>query len=339
MKLATIQLIKDVKPHPNADSLEIAKVLGYTVVVKKGEFKPGDRCLYVMVDSILPEYEEFKFLEKVKYRIKPVKLRGVISQGICFPLDIAKKYMSKYYFDNRFGGMWDGNVLTDNYFYVGADLTEILGIAKYEKPVPECRDAKGDFPSIISKTDEERVENMIHLIDYLKGKDVAITIKHDGTSATYIKDGDLRVCSRRLELKDGNNVYWNMARKYNLNRLPEGVCLQGEIVGPGIQKNPEDLTQTQFLVFNIRTDRFLNYYEQEEFAEEFGLDLVDKCTIIENFQLTYEDLLSIAEKARYRNGKSAEGIVVRPLENLYCEELGKDLSFKVISPEYAMRND
>lgn len=347
MKLATIQTIKEIKEHPNADSLELAKVLGYTVVVKKGEFQPGDKCLYVAVDSILPPEPEFEFLEKVKYRIKPVKLRGIISQGICFPLSVADKYTQRFLDKENHAGRYkireDKSIALDDniYFPEGKDVTEILGVAKYEKPVPECRDAAGQFPTdLLSKTDEERVENLTHIIDYLKGKRVAITIKHDGTSATYIKEDKLRVCSRSLELKDGNNVYWNIARKYKFENLPSGVYLQGEIVGPKIQNNPEGLTQVDFLCFNIIVDgKFLSYYQQEEFAEKYGFNLVDKHSIIEDFNFTYDDLLEISNNAKYRNGKPAEGIVVRPTEPFYCDELGKNLSFKVISPEYAIKHD
>src|ERR1035441_5714277 len=90
--LATIQKILEIRPHNNADALEIAKVLGWQVVVKKGEFKAGDLVVYIVIDTVLPERAEFEFLRTKHFRIKPIRLRGEESAGICFPLNILPNY-------------------------------------------------------------------------------------------------------------------------------------------------------------------------------------------------------------------------------------------------------
>jgi RNA ligase (TIGR02306 family) len=87
-KLASIQRVIALRPIENADAIEVADILGWHVVVKKGEFKVGDLCVYCEIDSILPEREEFEFLRPRKFRIRTIKLRGQISQGVCFPLSV-----------------------------------------------------------------------------------------------------------------------------------------------------------------------------------------------------------------------------------------------------------
>jgi len=146
-KLATIEKIIDLQPIKNSDFLERATIKGWQLVVKKGEFSTGDFCVYFEVDSILPIRPEFEFLRKNcwnsrynGFRIRTVKLRGQISQGIAFPLSIL--------------GDRNLSVLNEGY-----DLTEELGIQKYVPEIPSCLSGtvEGLFPNFIPKTDEERV--------------------------------------------------------------------------------------------------------------------------------------------------------------------------------------
>jgi len=137
-KLASIQRIKNLEPIAGADAIEKATVLGWQLVVKKGEFAIGDLCVYCEIDSRLPDRPEFEFLKARGMRIRTVRLRGQISQGICFPLSILPVYT---------------DVQEDT------DVTELLDITKYEPPIPAqlAGVAKGLFPSFIPKTDETRV--------------------------------------------------------------------------------------------------------------------------------------------------------------------------------------
>jgi len=115
-KLASIQKIRALTPIEGADAIEMATVLGWQLVVKKGEFQAGGLCVYCEIDSILPARPEFEFLKPRGMRIKTIRLRGQISQGICFPLSILP----------------EGSPIEE-----GADVTEILGIAKWEMPIPD----------------------------------------------------------------------------------------------------------------------------------------------------------------------------------------------------------
>ena len=150
-KLATIQKIKEIIEHPNADQLEIAIIKGWQVIVKKGEFKQGDGCVYVEIDSILPEKECFEFLRERKFRVKTIKLRKVISMGICFPLSVLEDYFNC---KDEFLEMMEEDM----------DITDLMEVEKYEIPLPAClQGAKGRRPSYIPKTDEERIQNIQRL--------------------------------------------------------------------------------------------------------------------------------------------------------------------------------
>jgi RNA ligase (TIGR02306 family) len=92
-KLASIELIKEIVPIPNADSIELAKVLGYQAVVKKGEFQVGQKIVFVLPDTVLPDYPWFSEYKKYcKTRIKAVKIRGVWSMGLILPFNILDNY-------------------------------------------------------------------------------------------------------------------------------------------------------------------------------------------------------------------------------------------------------
>lgn len=318
--LASVQIIQDVKKHPNADALDIVEVLGWVVVTKSGEFKPGDACVYVALDSILPERTEFEFMRKSNFRVRTIKLRGQLSQGICFPLSI----------------------LSGDRYIKGQDVTEELGVTKYEKPIPQSQDAKGSFPTeLVSKTDEERLQNIPDVMDFLKGRALYISKKHDGTSFTFTKqDDDIKVCSRNLELKEGNNHHWNIAKQFKLFDIPGNFIIQGELVGPGIQGNREGLKEVTLKVFNVyRHGQLLGYDKMREFCVSYNLPMVDLVYIgYNNYYHTVDDFLQLADLTKYDNGSQAEGIVVRLADNIFCSAVGKDLSFKVISNKYALKH-
>lgn len=130
--LVSIQKIKELHPIAESDNIEVAKILGWSVVVKKGEFKVGDKVVYAEIDSLFPDKEEFEFLRGSKFRIRTIKLRGQISQGIAFPL----------------------SVLPAGEYNIGEDVTDILGVSKYEPIIPACLSGKirGQIPSFIQKT-------------------------------------------------------------------------------------------------------------------------------------------------------------------------------------------
>lgn len=227
-KLASIQRIKALDPIPNADAIERATVLGWQLVVKKGEFQVGDLCVYCEIDSLMPDRPAFEFLRPRGMRIRTVRLRGQISQGICFPLEILPAHVA---------------------IEEDTDVTEALAIEKYEPPMPASLAgvAKGPFPGFIPKTDETRVQVLQERLDAFAGKPCYIAEKLDGTSVTfYLKDGEFGVCSRNLNLLDTpDNTLWKLARQYQiedkLRALGSNFALQGEAVGEGIQSNKYQL--------------------------------------------------------------------------------------------------
>ena len=168
MKLASIELISDIQPHPNADKLDLAKVLGYTCIIEKGKYKVGDAVVLIQPDTVLPDKPWAEVFKKKGNRTKAIKLRGVWSFGIVMsPYDVCDLSDLK------------GMLLPSN---IGKDISERIGVTKYEAPQPQQLDAKGHLPFGLGKTDEERYQN---ILDLPFGEIVDVTLKIDGQSATY----------------------------------------------------------------------------------------------------------------------------------------------------------
>ena len=326
------------KPHANADALELAEVLGWQVVVKKGEFKTGDLCVYVVVDTVLPEKPDFEFLRNKHFRIKPIRLRGEASNGICFPLSILPMFRKAE----------DVETSVFEKYNVGDDVSDILEIKHYEKPMPAnlAGQAYGHLPGYLIMTDEDNLRSYPEALAELIGNEYYITRKDDGSSGTFfIKDGVFGVCSRRIHLKeDANNGFWRMAEKYNLEASIRGffpsteeVAIQGEVVGPGIQGNPLGLTELElhvFSIFHIQTRAYYPFVSIREFCNQVNVPMVSLVDMGDKFKYKLEDLISMANKLKYPNGKPAEGIVIRPQFPLFSTILNKPWSGKVISETY-----
>lgn len=329
-QLATIQKITSLSPIDGADKIEVATILGWKVVVKKDDFKVNDYVVFCEIDSILPDNNpEFYFLKDRGYRIKTIKLRKQISQGICFSLNVL-------YSNPEFEGP-----VTE-----GQDVTALLGVTKYD-PIanlpPQLRgQVKGNFSKWVPKTDETRIQSVLSVLEELKGKPYYFSLKMDGTSFTFVKkDGETEVCSRNLSLKETEeNLYWKIARQYDLiNKVPDNFALQGEIVGPGIQGNRLGLKDYELFVFNvynINECRYLNFNEYIDFVNYLGIKYAPTLELGDSFNFNLDQLLEIA-KGKYDSGHPREGIVVRPLTEMYSERLKGRLSFKVINNDYLLK--
>jgi RNA ligase (TIGR02306 family) len=325
---ASIQKIIDIRPIENADSIEKAYVLGWQVVVKKGQFKVGDLVVFVTIDSVLPPKPEFEFLAKNKYRVRTIKLRGELSQGIIFPATILP--------DKK----WRG---------AGDDVSEILGVTHYEKPVPggfNQGDTKGNFPPWFPKTDEERIQNVPEVLDELRDNSYVITEKCDGTSCTiYFNRGEFGVCSRNMEKKDSeSSVYWQMARKYDLEKklrnLNRNLAIQGELCGPGIQKNKLGLKELDFFVFDIfdiDDGKYMSYPKQLQIITSFELNKVPLIQFGEGFAFDLEQLLEKAKGKYNGTDNDREGIVVRALYGDFSEKMRSRISFKVLNNDFLLK--
>ena len=343
MKLASFEIITEILPIEGADRIELARVQGWQSVIKKGEYKVGDRVIFVPIDTIIQPAEWNKFLwdkeDPTKpIRVKTVKLRGVVSQGLIFPTSLVSAQE-----------IWDH--MDDPSEDVS--IAGILGITKYEKPISVSLAgiALGNFPThLISKTDEDNLLSNISVLEELKQADfVQATLKMDGTSATYIKDveGNFHVCSRNLELKNTEtSVYWQIARKYKLEeQMRSGTCLQGEICGPGIQGNPAGLNELSFFKFNFKdlaSQEYRNFYFSSKDTWLTNIPAVKevKTWTKEEFQnMTVVDLQEFVNSLVYKDSnKPAEGIVLRGLtkdeELIFSKTLQKMLSVKIINQKY-----
>ena len=337
--LASIQRITDIQPIEGADAIEVASVLGWKVVVKKGEYQVGDLAVYMEIDSVPPDEEQYRFLWKFaeqrpnNFRIKTIKLRGQISQGILFPLDLATRTYAML--------MQPIDQMADE-FLIGTDLTELLGITKYEPPLPKgSDDIAGQFFDGVPKTDEERVQSSTgrkHL-EALQGKPYNITIKLDGASMTVaMHGGEPKVASRNYRLADvDNSAYWNAARNGNLLhfvQLYPHLAVQGELCGPGIQSNRLGLAEHRCFVFNIY-NRDLGVYEPYDriwqAAQEFMFDIVPMVEWGMSFNADADDLLKFAEGKYEGTNNEREGIVIRN------DDDGPFTSFKAISNRYLLK--
>lgn len=340
-KLATIRQISAIEPIPNADKIEVATVDGWQVVIRKGEFSVGELCVYCEVDSFLPIKPEFEFLRKSSYRkfpdgregfrLKTIKMRGCLSQGLILPINVVT-------------GLIPPNPETENSSdLLFKDVTNILGIVIYDPPIPACLSGKviGLFPSFIPKTDEERFQNLGRVLPKYLGTKFYVTEKIDGTSTTiYVKDGYVGVCSRNLELDmfDVNNSYirtfTEMGLIEKLQTFTGNIAIQGELVGPGIQKNLYKRTKAEIYVygiFDIDTQSYLPYNEFLSMLNHFKLNTVP--TVDANFTYEGQDLLLMADGKSLLNPElDREGLVFRTVG------LPK-FSFKSISNKFLLINE
>jgi RNA ligase (TIGR02306 family) len=338
--LVTIQRILALNPIPNADKIEQATILGWSLVVPKGDFKVGDLCVYCEVDSILPDKPEFEFLRTRRFRIKTIRLKGVISQGIAFPLSILKD-----------------SCLIVPQVTEGQDVTDLLGVTKFEIPIPVCMSGimKGNFPGFIPKTDEERIQNIPWILDvYHNQGPFNYTEKLDGTSATYyIKDGIFGVCSRNIDLarpepdvsaKDKIlNVFWKVANELhledNMKRLGDNFAIQGEIIGPGIRQNRYGLNEHRIYIYNvfdIATGKYADVHAID-IIKALGLVSVPLVSITKTLPPDIETLVKFATiQSIIAPSILIEGMVIRPKYNINDARIGR-LSFKVLNPEYLLK--
>jgi RNA ligase (TIGR02306 family) len=329
-KLASIQVIDTLAPIAGADAIDQARVMGWTVVVKKGEFSPGDRCVFFEIDSILPDGASWaEFMRARGFRIRTLKLRGVLSQGLAPPVAI----------------LGDGETPA-----VGADVTELLGIRKFEAILPDTREVAGPFPALVPKTDEIRLQSALGVLDEIRGVDHFVTTKLDGTSTTYFRDldGAFVACSRNWALTRGENAAWRAALALDLpSRLPEGIAVQGELCGPGIQKNRLGLSNVEwfcFSVYDARASRFLGFDEFMAFCTEHQLATVPIERVVRGeaaarCEHTLDAWLE-ASRGLYAGTKNRkEGIVVRPVVETQSTTLAGRLSFKVINNEFLLKDE
>ncbi len=376
-KLAHIEKIEWIREIPGADKICTYGILGWEVIDQKGKYNVGDKVIYCEIDSVLPDRPEFEFLRDRKFRIRTIKMKGQVSQGLILPLSSLPQ-------------------IVINSLKEGQDVTQWLEITKYLTPSEReeikkvevnqnkltkfmkryswyrrlflTRKQKEGFPYWVSKTDEERIQNIPQVLEQFKDKEVYVTEKIDYQSVTFTgkmvprfnnsfgklfpKKYQFVVCSRNLTTNDKNSLYWKIAKKYNIEQILKEnptLTIQGEQGDTKVQGNKYGIAEPTMWVFNI-IDHEKNYHydwkELSEFCKKYNLNTVP---LIEPYTFTKSDKTykfpplsilgsTVQELVEFSKGKSVlaniprEGIVVRCIEN------GKKLlSFKVINPDFLLK--
>lgn len=271
-KLASVQKVIELSPIEGADRIVEARVMGWRTIVKKDEFRVGDYCLFFEVDSILPDAPWSEFMRSKKFRIKTMKMKRVLSQGLALPLRIFPE-----------------EVQNQIELSEGFDCSNILGVTKFEPPIVDFVggfvDQAGPFPTHVPRTDEDRIQSNMQLLEYITGQPYAITVKIDGSSltATYDPDDNFLVCSRNFVLKnvpDRLSRHAVVANKYQLSDKLKGTSLaiQGELVGPGVQTNCLRLTEHELLIFNVFDWKERRYFNHREVVDFLPIHESQCCT-------------------------------------------------------------
>lgn len=344
-KLASIQRIWKIEPIDGADRIELAYVLGWQCVVNKGQFKPMDLAVYFEIDSFLPIRPEYEFMRASSYRntdimgegfrLKTQKFRGQVSQGLLLPVSLFHE------------------VPTDT--ELGTDVTEILQVRKWEieERATTGGTVIGELPRSIPHTDETRVQAAPELIKEFAGLQYYISTKMDGSSHSISFDENgIHVTGHNYEYKDdGSSDFYNLVNERGYVDIikvfaeREGLkefTVQGEFCAPGIQQNRLKLKRPEWYVFTIMEngrrvglDRMLAICKALEFTtvpiEEVDTDLPAKYPTVE--------ALLVRADGNYPNGGKKEGIVIRPVEPVYSRSICAELSMKVVSNKYLLKND
>lgn len=355
--MAKVVRVDAIHPIEGADKIEVAQVGGWKVVVKKDEFKSDCLAVYCEIDSFIP-HSIAPFLTKPGQfpkvynevegqRLRTIKLRGQISQGLLLPLDVVHGDMCD---DGTLGYSCEDSALLTYYEndYDGMDVTELLGIQKWEPPAEfRAANAKGSFPYFIPKTDQERIQNLSKELTKwnAEGHVWQVTEKIDGSSMTvFYKDGEVGVCSRNLELKDdGTSTFWETAKVEGLIEkliaLGENIALQGELIGGNIQGNAYKVDKFQFHLYDIFDIDSQEYFKPQD-VECMALNMqvrhvpiVHPAFSMAEKESSMESLLTFAEGESMVGTKPGrEGLVFKSLTE-------PGISFKAVSNKWLLGND
>jgi RNA ligase (TIGR02306 family) len=349
----TVERIAQVWEHTNAERLEMARLasMSYQFVIAKGSYQSGDLVIYFPIDSILPDpiIECIGLTGKLsgpqKNRVKTVRLRGEISQGIVASIESVLPTAS-------------------GVFSEGQDITDLLGVTKYEPPmIPSQAGNLVPLPQLVSVYDIEGAERFGEQVgQYLLDQPVMITEKLEGShfSASIYADGEIAVCQRRYRIEpiEGAEHDWHKVARTSglLAKLPEikqavaqmlGQAVQvltvrGEMIGPGIQGNYYKLPAQTIKIFEIEVDGApLGVVPYLALVNQFTLDAVP---VLAN-NITLREWLAGNPLDKVSNGPSKinpvllrEGVVIRPVDEVRADLLGRVI-IKQRSPEYLAVSD
>ena len=359
-KLVTIRRVDDVVKHHNADRLDVCIIGGWRCIVKKNTFKKGDLGVYFEIDSFLPNEEQYSFLGKPKkylkhtgYRIRTMKLRGEVSQGLLLPFSSIKS----------------GVLPIDT--QEGDDVTKYLGVIKYDtaklynnnNKQQSCTSTVGTFPQFLQKTDQERIQNLPHYFEKYKNCMWQETLKLDGSSMTVFKINkpltiwkiismlipsifsspyETGVCSRNVLLKRTNKQdnFFKAVDKYNLlNDLPVGFAIQGELLAPNIQGNHEQISEVEYYIFDVWDIANQTYLQPDE-AVKFVSTHLPKAKYVPIIN-SKVDIFSVCDsydklQDRVTGDSMNKGVVSEGRVYKLLDATNKRVTFKCISNKYLL---
>ena len=356
-KLASIKTVSGIVPIEGRDHIVLALIDGWSVIVKKDEFEIGEKCVYIEIDSVLPEKPEFEFLRNKNFRIKTMKMAGVISQGICFPLGILPPRKDGYAVDE--------------------DVTDLIGVRQYEgsmdiesKTTPRSKKkypsflmrfpwfrklvlpkTKPDgFPAFISKTDETRIQNIPFILE--DKREWIATEKVDGQSGSFCLVRhksffpfckgrfEYIVCSRNLRIwEKDSSPYWFVSDKYNMEAVLKNligdnlwVAIQGECIAPKVQGNKYRVTEPDLYVFNlIYPSGRMDSLSAKDLCNRNGLNYVPIVATDYILPSTVNEVLDYAHGQSQLGDTLREGIVFRSKDGTH--------SFKAVDPLFLLKYD
>lgn len=341
-KLATVQTISEITPIEGADRIETARVLGWRVVVGKGEFSVGDKAVYMEIDSILPAdnpaFESFQARgqktiavdgrDYTGHVLKTMKLRGIVSQGLLMSL---------------------GTLGIDPSTEVGEEVTDQLGIVKYEAPIPMGgANIVGPFQSRFApKTDAIRLQNLVDFWDIIRTISWEPTVKVDGTSQTLVNDnGNLRIFGRNWELDPQVAPGMKVARDHSLTEdLEPDMAIQFELAGAGIQGNRLKLSGVRPFVFAVwKNGEKVERSSWPEAALKWATPVLGDDYSPTNFA-SADELINFVDGLRgaISPDRLDEGVVFHPVDPAsvpqeLADELDRNHNFKAINNKFLLKH-
>lgn len=365
----------EIEDHPNADVIELAKVGDYRSIVPKGQFKTGDLAVYIPEAAVVPDWVisrlglEGKLAGKAKNRVKAIKLRGILSQGLILPLEYRENVMDQdthecsdhYVLSHEFGS---AGISVEE----GQDVTEFLGITKWEPPIPVHM--AGEVFNALGYTLKYDIENLKKFPDVLQhGEEVVVTEKLHGTWCCfgYHPEVDTHIITSKGLSEKGLAFKLNEANENNLyvralNATapnPDGTggtvldrmhemfgydmpfYILGEVFGAGVQDLTYGGEKPQFRIFDIYTGNpgegaYLNPLELGVVAKQIGVTTVPVLYVGAYSRGIVEHYTDGMETASGKEAHMREGIVIKPLEERSNVELGRVI-LKSVSEAYLLR--
>jgi RNA ligase (TIGR02306 family) len=372
----------EVLEHPDADALEIVKVLGYQAVVRKDTFHSGDLAVYIPEQAVVPmnilqrlnlwdyEKQKGKLAGSKGDRVKAVRLRGVLSQGLLLPLV------------NHSNGTWDLMYQGEEGFQPlkvqkGTNVTQALKITKWEPKIPAHM--AGEVCNLAGKTlkyDIENVKNYPEVFDGLVNLniDVHVTEKLHGTwmcigiypedISDEITDKRIFVTSKGLSSKglvfkdnekNKDNLYMKVFKELyhregyaeTLRNLPNGdlpIFILGEVIGKGVQDLDYGQSNPTFRIFDIyegypSTGHYLPHPLIIQLLNSYKLYIPLVPTLYRG-KITHEKLQELTDGYTSLDGTNVkEGVVVRTLKNEYRNDKIGRVILKSISDAYLTRKN